>query len=216
MNLETARSQMIEQQVRAWEVLDPKVLDVMAQVPRERFVPEGLADVAFADKQIPLAHGQCMMAPCVEGRLLQSLGLQPDHSILEIGTGTGFLTACLAALGQSVTSIDYYESFTEDARERLKSLAVNNVTLETQDATELSTSKKYDAIAVTGSTPDRLDCLYEALKIGGKMFVIEGLSQPMEARLVTRLSDSEFAKEGLFETSITALVNTQTKPAFVF
>ncbi len=207
---------MIEQQVRAWEVLDPKVLDIMAQVPRERFVPPGLTDVAFADKQIPLDHGQCMMAPCVEGRLLQSLGLQSDDNILEVGTGSGFLTACLAALGQSVTSIDCYESFTQDAHEKLKSLGVNNVTLETKDATELAVSKKYDAIAVTGSTPEKLDCLYEALRIGGKMFVIEGREHPMEARLVTRLSENEFAKEGLFETSITALANTQTKPTFVF
>ncbi|MEM7281949.1 MAG: protein-L-isoaspartate O-methyltransferase [Pseudomonadota bacterium] len=216
MNLETARSQMIEQQVRVWEVLDPRVLEIMSQVPRERFVPEALAEVAFADNNIPLAHGQCMMAPCVEGRLLQALGVSGDDTILEVGTGSGFLTACFARLGQSVLSLDYYEDFTNDAQKKLKTLGVNNVTLETQDATTLSVKKKFDVIAITGSTPQKQHNFYEALKVGGRMFVIEGEGQPMEARLVTRLSDSEFSTESLFETSVPALINTETKPAFVF
>lgn len=215
MNLEAARTQMIDQQIRAWEVLDPKVLEVMAEVPRERFVPENLKQVAFADGIIPLGHGQVMMAPCVEGRLLQALSVQETDSVLEIGTGSGFLTACLARLAQSVTSLEYFEDFTLAAKEKLASIGVKNVTLETADATSIDSAKKYDVIAVTGSTPTRTSTFLEALKIYGRLFVIEGLEPLMEAKLITRLSESEYAEESLFETQIPALINSVAPPKFV-
>lgn len=215
MNLEAARTQMIDQQIRAWEVLDPRVLQVMADVPRERFVPEALKQVAFADGIIPLAHGQVMMAPCVEGRLLQALNVGDTDTVLEIGTGSGFLTACLARLAQSVTSLDYFEDFTRVAKEKLTSLGLKNITLGTADATHLESAKRYDVIAVTGSTPTRESAILEALKPGGRLFVIEGSEPLMEARLITRLSESEYAEESLFETHIPALINSVAPSKFI-
>jgi protein-L-isoaspartate(D-aspartate) O-methyltransferase len=154
MNVETARSQMLGQQIRAWDVLDNRVLAVLGEVPREEFVPADFRELAFADIEIPLQHDQCMMAPKIEGRLLQALELEPIDDVLEIGTGTGFLTACLSRLARSVTSVDIFEEFVGNAGRLLQTHCLRNVNLQTADALELGTGTRYDAIAITASLPE--------------------------------------------------------------
>jgi protein-L-isoaspartate(D-aspartate) O-methyltransferase len=151
MNSDVARENMIAQQVRAWDVLDPRVLGVMERTPRERFVPERYQAVAFADTAIPLAHGQFMLAPKLQGRILQALELSPHDRVLEVGTGSGFLTACLAALAFHVTSIDIYTDMLESAGQRLRDLGIENCDLKVADVFGMDADQSYDAIAVTGS-----------------------------------------------------------------
>ena len=214
MNLETARAQMVAQQIRAWDVLDQRVLEVLGTVPRENFVPERFRNLAFSDMQIPLAHGQTMMAPNVEGRLLQSLDLDRDCSVLEIGTGSGFLTACLASLAGTVRSTDIIDEFVDAAGAKLREMS--NVRLETADATQHSAEGQYDAIAVTASLPVYDTRFERALKIGGRLFVIVGDGVAMDARRVIRTSDTEWATESLFETSLPAMINAKRPAPFEF
>jgi protein-L-isoaspartate(D-aspartate) O-methyltransferase len=208
---------MIEQQIRPWDVLDGRVLDILSTTPREAFVPEQYRDLAFSDLSIPLAHGQCMLAPKLEGRLLQSLSLQPTDQILEIGTGTGYLTACLARLGHSVDSIDLFPEFTAAAGERLREQRIDNVTLETRDAAlGVDTETRYDVIAVTGSLPILHRNFHTLLNPGGRLFVIVGSPPVMQALLITRAGEQEWNHESLFETSTPALVNAPRPEAFTF
>src|SRR5262245_59552620 len=153
MNFEAARAQMLGQQIRAWEVLDDRVLRALEQTPRERFAPPEYRDLAFADTEIPLPHGQSMLAPKIEGRLLQALQIEPIDRVLEVGTGTGFLTACLARLSASVVSIDIFPGFVEAARRNLEAEGARNVELQAADALSLELVEQFDAIAVTGSMP---------------------------------------------------------------
>jgi protein-L-isoaspartate(D-aspartate) O-methyltransferase len=156
MDFEQARHNMIEQQVRPWDVLDQRVLDVMTTLPREAFVPEQYRALAFADISIPLGQDQVMMSPKLEGRLLQTLDIKPDDTVLEIGTGSGYLTACLASLGQHVTSWEIFPELSAAAKARLAGQDIGNVTLEVGDATrEIADEVRYDVIAVTGSVPVR-------------------------------------------------------------
>jgi protein-L-isoaspartate(D-aspartate) O-methyltransferase len=215
-NLEAARRQMIEQQVRAWEVLDDHVLQVLASVPRERFVPEAYSDVAFADTEIPLAHGQCMLAPKVEGRVLQALALDREDEVLEVGTGSGFFAACLARLAAHVHSLEIFPDLAQGASRTLKSLSVTNVTVETADATILDESGLYDAIVLTASLPVYDPRFQRALRRGGRLFAVVGTAPVMEARLVTRASDDQWVTEALFETVIPPLINAAVPDAFTF
>ncbi len=215
MNFDYARAQMLGQQIRAWEVLDDRVLEVLGTVPREDFVPAEFRDLAFADIEIPIGHGQQMMAPKVEGRLLQALELEPVDRVLEIGTGTGFLTACLAQLAGHVTTVDIYPEFTAAAGPKLERHGVRNVTLETADALLLERPQQYDAIAVTGSVPRLRDNFVRMLKPGGRMFVIVGRAPVMEAQLVTVQAPGGFTVDSLFETVRTPLVNAEQPEPFV-
>ena len=218
-NFEQARYNMIEQQIRPWEVLDQRVLDVLAEVPREDFVPERYRRLAFTDVRIPLGHDQVMMNPNVEGRLLQALALQPDDNILEIGTGSGYLTACLARLGRQVSSIDIYPDFTERAQQSLKQHGIINVRLITGDATQgwsETDEQRFDAIAITGALPSVAATWRELLSIGGRLFVIAGSAPVMEALLITRTSEQEWLTESLFETELPYLVNSVSTPEFEF
>ena len=151
MNKDFARQQMIEQQVRAWDVLDGVVLASLKKVQRELFVPEGFESLAFADTEIPIGHGEMMMTPTIEGRVLQALGLVGSERVLEIGTGSGFLTACLAKLSAHVTSIDIYDDFLDSANRRLAKCTIENVDLKKMDGTRELPTGTFDAIAVTGS-----------------------------------------------------------------
>ena len=216
MNFEDARAQMVEQQVRAWEVLNDRVLDIFREVPREAFVPQRYQKLAFADTSIPLPHGQCMMTPKMEGRLLQALELEPSDFVLEIGTGSGFFTACLAKLGGSVVSADIYPDFPEQAAPRLKKLGIQNVTLECWDATQMDVQNRFDAIAVTGSIAEYDRRFERALKLGGRLFIIVGQEPVMEAFLVTRLTETEWNRDVRFETVIAPLVNAHQPEKFVF
>lgn len=217
MNTDIARLNMVEQQVRAWDVFDPEVLEVLSEVPREQFVPREYASLAFADTQIPIGHGQRMMTPTIEGRLLQSLDLDGDEQILEVGTGSGFLTACLATLGGHVTSIDIHDDFLKRAGERLADNGIDNVDLLNMDAMRELPGGGFDAIAVTGSLEHFDTRFVDALNEGGRLFVIVGHSPVMEARLVTRpTSSNEWATESLFETDLAPLVNGALPPQFSF
>jgi len=216
MNLEFSRQQMLKQQVRAGEVLDLKILDALASVNREDFVPAEYAGVAFADCTIPLAHGQCMMSPLVEGQLLQALNPGKDDHVLEIGTGSGFLTACLAALAGQVHSVDIFPELTAMAQTSLDRSGAGNVSLETLNAMELGAERKYDVIAVTASLPAYDRRFETALNTGGRLFVIVGEEPLMRARLVTRVGEDEWLTDSLFETVITPMCEVVALDRFRF
>jgi protein-L-isoaspartate(D-aspartate) O-methyltransferase len=216
MNIDFARQQMIDQQVRAWTVLDPAVLDVLSTVPREAFVPGPYESLAFADMEIPLGHGEYMMTPTVEGRLLQALELGKNDHVLEIGTGSGFLTACLATLAARVTSVDIHEDFVRGAAGKLAAAGVDNVDLRTLDATRELPGERFDAIAVTGSIETFDTRFVDALQPGGRLFVVVGVDPVMEARLVRRTGDADWKSEALFETSLGPLVHATLPPQFEF
>ena len=216
MNLELAREQMIGQQLRAWGVLDERILGVMREVPRERFVPEEWAGVAYADAAIPVGHGKSLPAPKIHGRMLHALDPRPGESVLEVGTGTGYLTACLARLAGHVTSVEIHPGLAEAARANLEAAGVRNVRLIVDDVFEMEFSRRYDVIAVNGSLPLRDDRFERLLSIGGRLFEVEGAAPIMQARRVTRLGDSEWAREDLFETCLPPLENAPRPEAFVF
>ncbi|MGH8280379.1 MAG: protein-L-isoaspartate O-methyltransferase family protein [Gammaproteobacteria bacterium] len=217
MSYQFAREQMVKQQVRAWDVLDPRVLDVLDALPREEFVPQAYRGLAYADTQIPLPHGQAMMAPKVEGRLLQALDPQPQETTLEIGTGSGFVTACLARLAHTVFSVDIFPEFTAGAAGTLKQLGIGNLQLETRDATQLTwATQRFDLIAITASLPAYDRKYGDRLTVGGRMFVIVGQPPIMEALLITRVAEDAWARESLFETALPPLINAVAPPAFRF
>nr|WP_271984997.1 protein-L-isoaspartate O-methyltransferase [Granulosicoccus sp.] len=220
MDLLQARSNMIEQQVRPWDVLDQRVLDVLAEVPRDTFVDEQHRGVAYSDFPLPIGHGQHMLKPTVEGRLLQALLLEVTDSVLEIGTGTGFMTACLARMAAHVESIEIIPSLADSARVRLQERGIGNVSILQQDATASWDAKDgYDAIAFTGAVPSIPDYYKNKMNVGGRLFAFIGeSSQPtMEAVLITRVNDAEWSRESLFETSVDPLVNFDSEsPSFVF
>ncbi|WP_455235404.1 protein-L-isoaspartate O-methyltransferase family protein [Thiogranum longum] len=217
MNVEQARFNMIEQQIRPWEVLDDRVLETISRTPRENFVPERYRALAFSDISIPLEHGQYMMPPKLEGKLLQSLDIDPADSILEIGTGSGYLTACLAGLGGSVHSVDLYDEFIQSAGSKLEKHNITNVTFETGDAAAgWNSDTRFDAIAVTGSLPTLHRGFHTLLNPGGRLFVIVGKPPIMQALLITRVGEQEWNQESLFETSIPPLVNAPEPDTFRF
>jgi protein-L-isoaspartate(D-aspartate) O-methyltransferase len=216
MNIDFARQQMIDQQVRAWTVLDSAVLGVLSAVRREEFVPGSYQSVAFADMEIPLGHGEFMMTPTVEGRVLQALDLIGNEHVLEIGTGSGFLTACLAKLSRTVTSVDIHEDFVRTAARKLANAGIDNIDLRTMDATRELPGERYDAIAVTGSIESLDPRFVNALKPDGRLFVVVGSPPVMEARLVRHEGDTGWRGETLFETSLGPLVHGTLPPQFVF
>ena len=216
MNTLTARRQMVDQQIRTWEVLDPRVLDVLSAVPREAFVPASYRDLAFADTPIPIGFGQSMLAPVLQGRILQALAPNPMDSVLEVGTGTGYLTACLSLLAGAVRSIDIRPEFTAAAAANLRAVPNAVAALETRDAFNGVSLGEYDAIAVTGSLPVYDTRFEKALRVGGRLFAVVGVAPVMDAVLVRRVDDSEWIRESLFETVIDSLVNAASPPGFVF
>ncbi len=217
LNLEQARFNMIEQQIRPWDVLDDQILVTLSNTPREDFVPEQHRLLAFSDISVPLAHGQVMMAPKLEGKLLQSLTIQPTDSILEIGTGSGYLTACLARLGGRVHSLDLYDDFIQQAQARIEQHGISNVTFEQGDAAAgWQSDARFDVIAVTGSLPVLHRGFHTLLNPGGRLFVITGKPPVMQALLITRAGDQEWNQESLFETSVPALLNAPEPEAFDF
>lgn len=215
MNFETARTQMLDQQVRAWEVLDNRVLTVMRDVPRESFVPEQERELAFADTEIPLGHGQSMLPPKIDGRLLQALQLEPSDEVLEVGTGSGYLTACLARLGSHVTSVDIFPDFVASAQARLAALDVRNVDVTAADGLTLAFANRFDAIAVTGSVPALTEHFIRMLKPRGRLFIVVGRAPVMEARLVTMLPGGQWAQADLFETLLMPLLNAEQPEPFL-
>lgn len=215
LNFERARFNMVEQQIRTWEVLDARVLEVFESLPREAFVPKQYRNLAYTDIQLPLPHDEVMMEPRLEARLLQALDPRPDESALEIGTGTGYLTACLARLAGQVTSVDIQGEFRELAAAQLSAQAIRNVCLEVGDAARgWDDGQRYDAIAVTGSLPELHRGYHHSLNIGGRLFVIVGDRPVMEALLITRVGENQWATESLLDTSIRPLRNARRRERF--
>lgn len=211
-----AREMMVEQQVRPWDVLDARVLDVLAALPREAFVPEIHRALAYADVEIPLGHGQKMMKPVVEGRALQGLLLQPGDEVLEIGTGGGYLAACMGALAREVVSLEIQPELAARARAQLDASGHGgNVRIENVDAFDYATDRRFDAICVTGAVETLPPRFLQWLRPGGRLFVVRGRSPVMEAVLVrNEVNGSRI--ESLFETDLPYLLGAAPTPAFVF
>jgi protein-L-isoaspartate(D-aspartate) O-methyltransferase len=216
MDTLAARLQMVDQQIRTWEVLDPRVLDAIASVPREAFVPVEYRELAFADAPLPIGSAQWMLAPKLQGRILQALGPSATDTALEIGTGTGYLAACLSLIARSVRSLEIHPELTAAAAKNLRAVPEARVELETRDAFSAAPLGEYDVIAVTGSMPV-YDARFErALRLGGRLFAVIGSAPVMDAILVRRVDEAEWTRESLFETVIDPLINATAAPAFVF
>ncbi len=217
MNFEVARFNMVQQQIRTWDVLDPRVLDLVGKMPREDFVPPAYRKLAFVDMNIPLGQEQVMMAPKVEARLLQELEVSPQDKILEVGTGSGYLTALLASFGAHVHSVEIIPEFSTQAAAKLAAHQIGNVTLEVGDAARgWGRHGPYDVIAITGSLPILPDNFRNSLKVGGRLFAIVGQSPVMEAKLIRRVSQTSWSEASLFETSLPPLRNALEPSKFVF
>ncbi len=216
MNIDFARRQMVDQQVRGWNVYDERVLATLRVLPREKFVPANFEALAFADTEIALAHGQHMMTPTVEGRILQALALDGNERVLEVGTGSGFLTACLATLATHVTSIDIYDDFLRGASTVLADCDIDNVEMLQMDATQELPDGEFDAIAVTGSLQHFDPRFVNALSSQGKLFIVIGDAPAMEAKLVQRTAENDWKTRSLFETTLAPLVNGALPPQFFF
>ncbi|MGD8384249.1 MAG: protein-L-isoaspartate O-methyltransferase [Lysobacterales bacterium] len=217
MNFEQARFNMVEQQVRPWEVVDDRVLELLESTHREDFTPIRYRKMAFADVAIPLDNGQCMMRPVVEGRLLQALQLQPDETVLEIGTGSGFLTACLAQLSERVVSVDIFEQFLQEAAAKLQKKDITNVEFVHADVMSgWQPEQAQDVLVVNGSVPEVPEDFRGWVNPGGRMFIVCGEAPAMEAQLLTRLNATEWSEEGLFETNLPRLINASNPPQFNF
>lgn len=217
MNIEQARANMITQQIRAWEVSDQLVLDVVASTPREHFVPAAYRKLAFADMNVPLGHDQVMLTPKEEARIIQSLKIQAGEHLLEVGTGSAYMTALLAKLGQHVVSVDIFPEFIQAAQEKLTMLDISNVTLQVGDAARgWSRQQLYNVIVITGSLPFLPEDFRHSLEVGGRLFAIIGQAPTMEAVLFKRLTLEEWSEEKLFETVVPSLLNATTSSKFVF
>ena len=209
-----AREAMVEQQVRPWDVLDTRVLEVLATLPREAFVPEAVRALAYADLALPLAHGQQMLKPVVEGRALQALALTPGESVLEIGTGSGYLTACLGRLARDVVSLELHADLAEAAAVRLAALGLDgNIRIETADALQVRSERRFDAICVGAAVDAIPPHFLEWLAPEGRMFVVEGRAPAMAAVLVRNRVNARRI-ESLFETELPYLVGAEPAPEF--
>jgi protein-L-isoaspartate(D-aspartate) O-methyltransferase len=208
---------MVEQQIRPWEVLDSRVLDLLENIQREDFVPVRYRKLAFADIAIPLEFGQVMMRPKIEARLLQALDLQADESVLEIGTGSGFMTACLASLAKNVVSVEIHQDLYDEAAAKLDDKQVGNAELHVGDVMRgWQPEQAHDVVVVTGSVPVVPEQFLGWVNPGGRMIVIKGESPAMEALLMKRVDVTEWSVESLFETDLPPLLNAEQMPSFSF
>jgi protein-L-isoaspartate(D-aspartate) O-methyltransferase len=210
-----ARRQMVEQQIRTWEVIDSRVLDAVSQVPRELFVPPNYRELAFADASIPIGHGETMLAPKLQGRILQALGLGSSDHVLEVGTGTGYLAACMSLLAAEITSIDIHADFVAAATANVGLVSAARIIARVSDAFG-DPLGEYDAIALTGSLPVYVTRFQESLRVGGRLFAVVGSAPVMDAILVRRVGASEWIRESLFETVLEPLTGAPAAPKFVF
>ncbi len=217
MNFEQARFNMVEQQIRPGELLDHRVLSLLETLPREDFVPVRYRKLAFADISIPLDFEQVMMRPKIEARMLQAIDIREDDTVLEIGTGSGFITACLARLAKRVVSVEVFEELHEEAAIKLKDKDIANAELFVGDVMKgWQPEQAHDVVVVTGSVPEVAEQFLGWVNPGGRMFVVTGESPAMEARLMTRLDVTEWDVESLFETDLPRLVNAEGEPEFQF
>lgn len=216
-DIERNRFFMVEQQIRTWEVLDPAVLDLLMRVHREDFVPPAHRALAFAEMEIPLGHGEVMLSPKVEARMLQELMIKNTDAVLEIGTGSGYMTALLASLARHVYSVDIVQEFSRSAAPRLSAAGIGNVTLDTGDASRgWDKHGPYDVILLTGSVPVLPESFQQSLKPGGRLLAVVGEAPVMQAQLVTRAQGGAFSAVTLFETCIPPLKNALQPQRFKF
>lgn len=212
-----SREQMVSHQLRTWDVLDDAILDAVRSLPREVFTPADFRDVAYADIEIPLPHGQRMLAPKIAGRILQALAVRPGERVLEIGTGSGYLTACFARLGAQVTSVEIFADLADEARRHLAAVGLAGPRVLEGDAFAGAVpNETFDAIALTGSMPIYDDRFESLLRPGGRLFVVVGEGPAMDARLITRSKEGVREQRSLFETVLGALQNTARTEAFRF
>ncbi|MCP4187654.1 MAG: protein-L-isoaspartate O-methyltransferase [Gammaproteobacteria bacterium] len=204
-NAETAKFNMVEQQIRPWEVIDQRVLSTLSQINREDFVKDPYKGLAYADCQIPLTNGVSMLPPTIEGRMLQALLIKADDVVLEVGSGCGYVTACLAHLALRVSSVDSNADIIDFARTNIASCGCDNIDFKRQGLAQIDASDAYDVIAVTGSLPSVPENLKQALKSGGRMFLVVGCSPVMQALLITRVDASQWTTQSLFETDLPQL-----------
>ena len=217
MDIEQARFNMIEQQIRPWDVLNTQVLDVIQSVPREQFVPEQHRKLSFADLEIPLGHGQAMMSPKVEARILQALDITSNDRVFEVGTGSGFLTACLASMAQKVTTTEYFADLSDSARQNCEQHAVGNYEfIQGNVFDQLKSLGSYDVIAVTASIPEYTPQFAKHLCVDGRLFIVVGQRPVMTATLVTCVAENEYRQETLFETELAPLVTSSKEKVFSF
>jgi protein-L-isoaspartate(D-aspartate) O-methyltransferase len=217
IDVERARFNMVEQQIRPWEVLDQQVLDLLFAVHREDFVPRQYRNLAFADLEIPIGHGELMLAPRIEARMLQALAVQPTDRVLEIGTGSGYMTALLAKRGAHVYSVEIVPELSAEARTKLAQHEIANVTLEVGDAARGWASRApYDVVVLTGSVPVLADEFKLSLNPGGRLLAVVGDAPVMEARLITSSGGGMYHSAGLFETCIPQLRNAPQPESFAF
>lgn len=214
-NTEQARQNMVENQVRTWEVLDARVLETLRSVRREDFVPANHRALAFADIALPIGHGEAMFKPVVEGRILQSLALQPGERVLEIGTGSGFLTACLARLAGAVHSVERHADLADAAQARLAAAQIRNARVEVAEALHnFSTAEQFDAVVIGGAVHALPDAFRAWVRPGGRLFAIVGDSPAMQATLYTRTDETHWLQESLFETDVTYIKNAEPPRRF--
>ena len=215
-NIEQARFNMVEQQIRPWDVHDPKVLDVLMSVKREQFVPENAQALALMDLEIALGHGETMWAPKIEARVVQALKLNPKDQVLEVGTGSGYLTALLASLAGHVTSVELVPELAQKAEQKMLNHHIKNVIVAVGDAAKGWGDQQYDAIVITGSLPLAPTELLKQLKVGGRLFAILGEGAAMQATLFNRVAADVIESVVLFETSVAPLLNASQPERFVF
>ncbi len=217
MDMEQARFNMIEQQIRPWEVLDPEVLAVLDAVKREQFVPAAYQMLAFADIELPIGNGQTMLQPKIEARILQEVAVKNADIVLEVGTGSGHMAALLATKAEYVYSVEIDPLLAETARANLEQAGVANVSVETGDASEAwPTQGPYDVIVVSGSLPELPEAFLQQLKIGGRLAAFIGERPVMQARLTTRTDEKAFNTINLFETIVAPLRTAKPRQRFVF
>lgn len=211
-NYAQARENMVEQQVRPWDVLDSRVLDVLVRLPREAFVPQAHRALAYADLELPLGHGQRMFKPVLEGRCLQALALQPGEAVLHIGCGSGYLSACMAQLAGPVLALDIQPDLAGAAAAALQAQDIGTVTVETADAFDWDTEQRFDAICVGAAVLDLPERFTRWLKPGGRLFAVRGRAPVMEA--ILHRHDNPGRPESLFETELPYLTGAAPAPAF--
>ena len=217
MNIEETRSNMVVQQIRTWYVLDDNVLDLLYKIKREEFVPAECQAVAFVDMEIPLGHGQVMLTPKMEARILQELHIKKTDKILEVGSGSGYMTALLAERGAHVHSVEIVPELKSMAENNINKHGITNVTIEQGDAAlGWPTHKPYDVIVLTASTPVLPDAFQNSLNPGGRLFAIIGEDPVMEATLITCIAPGEYKKTVLFETCTAPLINALQPSRFSF
>jgi len=213
MNFDQARFFMVEQQIRPWDVLDPKILDQFVDIPRHEFVAESQQTLAYADIELPIGHNETMMAPKIEARILQAVDIDENETVLEVGTGSGFLTAIMANQAESVTTVEIHADLQEQAKSRLTNFS--NIEFHVGDASHnWNDTRNYDVIVLTGSVAEIPQAYKDKLNLGGRLALVVGQSPAMTAQVLTRISETEWETETLFETDLKALTNAEAKPTF--